>query len=104
MGVVRLAGTEAALADVHQKTVNLIQGQHGSRRIIDRGRQRLVGDVHHDAKSKTWVLLHRPLGANGDTGPQRADLDGTTAAAYVKQRIAPGHEVPNLRHQFDYRL
>ena len=99
-----LAGTEAALADVHQKPVNLIQGQHGSRRIIDRRRQRLVGNVHHDAKGKTWVLLHRPLGANGDTGPQRADLDGTTAAANAKQRIAPGHEVPNLRHQFDYHL
>ena len=83
-----------ALADVHQESVNLIQCQHGGRRIVNARRQSLVGDVHHDAKRKTRVLFHRPLGTDGDTGTQSAGLDGTTAAVYAKQRIAPGQKSP----------
>ena len=84
------------------KSMNLIQRQHGGRRIVDGRRQGLVGDVHHDAKCETRILLHRALGTNGDTGTQCVGIDGTTAAAYAKQRIAPGHKIAHLRHQLDH--
>ena len=94
---------QAALTHVHQEPVNLIECQHGGRRIVDGRRQSLVGNVHHDAKGKARVLLHRVLGAYGDTGTQNAGIDGP-AAPYAKQRITPGYKIAHLWHQFNHRF
>jgi hypothetical protein len=71
--------------------VDLIQCEHGGRRIVDGRRQGLIGDVDHDAKGEPRVLLDRAFGAGGNARAQGVGVDGASTLAYSKQRMTAGH-------------
>ena len=80
--------------------MDLVDGEHGGRRVVDRRRQRLQRDVDDDAEGERRILFHRPFRAERDGFPDRR-VEPTAPAVDVEQRVALGHEVADLRHDLD---
>lgn len=81
--------------------MQLVNRENGRRRVIDRRRQGLDGDIDQDAEGKGRILLHRALGSDRDFRPQLTLVDVASAAIQAEQRFIWRQEVTDLRHEFN---
>ena len=82
--------------------MNLVQGENGGGRVVDRRRKPLGGDVHNDAKGEGRVLLQGAFLADGDRlaeGHRPAGLHPVLENA--EQRVTDRDEVADLGHHFN---
>ena len=93
---------QLVLAQEAQEAMDLVDGEHCRRRIVDRGRQRLEGDVHQDAEREHGILLERALGAQSHGRAKARVVDRGRAAVQREQGIVRGDEVAHLRHDLDH--
>src|SRR5262245_58233900 len=84
-----------------QQALQLIDGEHGGRRVVDGLRQRLDGDVDDDAKGEQGILLDGALGAERDRAPQSRLVDRAGAAIEQEEGFAHADEIAHARHEFD---
>ena len=80
--------------------VELVDGEHGGGRVVDRGRQRLRGNVDDDPECERRVLLHGPFRPDRD-GLLKIPIVDVAASVQAKQRVSPRHEVTDLGNHFD---
>ena len=85
--VIDLLAAQMPAADRQQQPVQLVDGEGGRCRVIDRRRQRLVGNIHQDAEGKGRVLLNGPFRPEGDRRPQFTVVNAVGAAIEAKQRL-----------------
>ena len=93
-----------AQARASQQSLELVDGQHRSRRIVDRGGERLDGDVNEDTEREQRILIHGPFGAESNAVSQDLVPDGARTAMEKEQRFIRAHEVAHLRHKFDHTV
>ena len=82
--------------------MDLVDGEHGCRRVVDGRRERLQRDVGDDPEREQRILLHRPLGAERDRRLQHAVVDRGGAAVEDEQRLVGRDEITDLGHEFDH--
>ena len=99
--VAELLAAQVPQPDHPQQAVQLVDGQHRRRRIVDGRRQRLDRDVDQDAEGEGRILLHRALGSEHDGLPQPTVVDGAGAAVQPVQRFVDRQKVAHLRDEFD---
>ena len=58
---------ELAMRDLRQEMLEMVDRDDGGRRVVDRGRERLRGDVDDDAEREGGILVDLPLG--GERNP-----------------------------------
>ena len=92
---------QMARSNEAKQAVKLIDGQNGGRRVIDRWRQSLDGDIYDHANRKRRVLLDSAFWSEGHLGAKLAVIDPGCAAVQAKQRVASRHEIANARDEFD---
>src|SRR5258706_195044 len=97
----KLVGAQVAQADQAQQAVQLVDGEHGRCRIVDRRRQRLQRDIDQNAKSEQRILLDRALYTEGNQLPQPAIVDRARIAIKVEKRLINGDEVSHLGGELD---
>ncbi len=84
--------------------MDLVQGQDGGGRVVDRRRERFRGDVDHDAEREGRVLLQGAFLAHGDRPAEGLPAGRRLVRIDVEQGIPDGHVVADLRHQLDDRV
>ena len=70
VGVAHAADVQVAPTHPQEEVLDLVERLHGGRRVVDRGRQRLDGDVHQEPDRVLRVLLERPIGPELDRPPE----------------------------------
>ena len=81
--------------------MDLVQGENRRRRVVNRRRKRLQGDVHHDAERKGRVLLQRAFLADGNRLVQGRRRERRAALKNAEQGVADGHVIADLRKHFN---
>ena len=97
--VMQMARTNEA-----KQSVKLIDGQNGGRRVVDRWRQSLDGNIYDHANRKRRVLLDGAFWSEGHMGAKLAVIDPSCVAVQAKQRVASRHEIANARDEFEGHL
>ena len=85
---------ERRRADQPQRVAEVVEHLHGGRGIVDRGRERPVGDVDHDPDRERGILLDRALVAERDHPSQLpVCVCARVLAVDLDERSALGNEV-----------
>ena len=88
---------QVRVADEEQHVLEVVHDLNGGGGVVDRGRQRLDGDVDHDADRTSRILLDRALQPERDHAAQPALTDRRRRRGPVEleQRRAGGDELPD---------
>ena len=81
--------------------MELVNGEYGGSRIIDRRLEGLERDIDDNAKGKCRVLLHGALRSEHSGCSQRSVCDCGCAAVEIEKRFINRDEVPHLRDDLD---
>jgi hypothetical protein len=91
-------------ANSPQQPMNLVNGKHRGRRIVDRFGQGPDRNIHDDAEGESGILLDGALTPERDRSLQLALVECATAATKQKNGFTNGDEIADPGHDFDHTV